>query len=86
MQPINSYHDVSVEVNGERHLLSNLPYGYQISCSREDGWQLRLLINELLTVEDDLLSGNDIYDDQTDELVPFRMWFGETLVVDTLLD
>ena len=35
-----SYHDVVIIIDGKRYDLFNLPYGYQITCTRVGGWEL----------------------------------------------
>ena len=36
----NSYHDVTVVVDGKEYNLFNSPFGLELSCTRTSGWTL----------------------------------------------
>lgn len=38
--PSKSYHDVTVIVDGKEFNLFNSTYGYELICTRVDGWEL----------------------------------------------
>lgn len=74
--PIFDSLDVSVEVMGEAHPLLDMPSSYLLTCSATEGWKL------IDRESDEVLSSekNSFMDGKK---VPFRIWFGDTLVFES---
>lgn len=80
MLPISSYHDVFVEIEGERVQFSNLPFNMILQLTRMGGW-------ELWRTNDGrdgfVVAGEFHAENQEAERLPFRLWFGDQLVFDS---
>lgn len=68
--PAESYHETIVEIDGERYELFNLPFEYELTCTRVGGWQL-WKSKELIGGE--FGSGE-----------AFKIYFGDTLVFEAV--
>ncbi|MFB0543133.1 hypothetical protein [Citrobacter portucalensis] len=79
MLPISSYHDVFVEIKGERVQFSNLPFNMILQLTRTGGWELWRMNDG---GDGFLVAGEFHAENQEAELLPFRMWFGDELVFD----
>ncbi len=79
MLPISSYHDVFVEIDGEKVQFSNLPFNMILQLTRTSGWEL-WRTNDCK--DGVVISGEFHAESQDAELLPFRMWFGDDLVFD----
>ena len=84
MLPISSYHDVFIEINGEKYQFSSMPYGYLLQCTRAAGWELWSRSEKYDQKDDQLIAGEYLADEE-DARIPFRLWFGEHLVFDSTL-
>ncbi|MBW9400354.1 hypothetical protein FHC51_11095 [Leclercia sp. EC_58] len=74
--PIFNSLDVSVEVMSEVHPLLDMPSSYLLTCSAEEGWKLiDRESSEVITSEKEtFIDGKKL---------PFRIWFGDTLVFES---
>ncbi|EMM2471172.1 MULTISPECIES: hypothetical protein [Klebsiella/Raoultella group] len=79
MLPINSYHDVFVEIEGEKVQFSNLPFNMILQLTRTSGWELWRTNDGRDGV---VVTGEFHAETQESERLPFRMWFGDELVFD----
>ncbi|EAB4091090.1 hypothetical protein FGS43_04610 [Salmonella enterica] len=80
MLPINSYHDVYVEIDGKKVQFSSLPFNMILQLTRTSGW-------ELWRINDDgqsemVITGEFHVSSPQAEQIPFRLWFGDCLVFD----
>lgn len=78
MLPISSYHDVYVEIDGEKVRFSDLPFNMILQLTRTSGWELWRTGDGL----DDVIAGEFHGNSPYAERLPFRLWFGDNLVFD----
>ena len=72
--PINSYHDVTVIINGKEYNLFNSTYGLNLECCRVGGWQL--WYKSPLAERNEEQIGGEYNGDH------FQIKFGDTIVFD----
>ncbi|WP_353798026.1 hypothetical protein [Enterobacter cloacae] len=83
MLPISSYHDVHVEIDGEKKRFSDLPFNMVLHLTRSTGWELWRMKDDGVTGE--VVSGEFHAKDEVSESIPFRLWFGNELVFDNTM-